>query len=180
MVELPPDGRALDQVVRPTRPPLGPTLIIYRHILLPSRVEQRILDALTQLYDAYVYNPTISRLQDHNSIDPQIQTNLDTVYHWIMTLSEKYHIWYRAMANIKTKYLQRNMDQIFANTALVEEIAEEGRSREDADSINQDSDALGVTAVSEKTLAGLRVYMRKQKLLGLARQRTRFRREHTV
>ena len=114
------------------------------------------------------------------SLDPQINSTLNTVYHWIMTLSEKYQLWYKSMAKMKSRYLERNMEQIFSHPAIVEEIMDEVRLREDAERTSRDPNALGLSPVSEKTIANLRAYLKKQKLLRLARQKTRFRREHTV
>lgn len=134
-----------------------------------------MIEALANLYDAYVYQPT---LENVSNTSDGIELQLHGLYDAIMTLLMKHQQWCRSTKALIRNCLRPTLETIVSTPAAMQSLNDHEAARKVADEVLEDSANPGYLPVSAEALKALRE-KRSTQLLQI-RAKRRFARVHTV
>ena len=161
------------------RTPMNDADCLSRYISLPCRAEKDLLEEITHLFDAYVYNCFLE-LCSLGEIDGEIEDAINVAYDILMTLLRNYSMWMEGMKNLKENHLQPLLRRIKVSPETLRGIAEAEFVKAMAKASIESSEAPGMQPADERTIQELNLSTRSRHGLLPRRATSRYRREHTV
>lgn len=152
-------------------------LIVYRHTQSPSRDLVDVIEAMANVYDAYVYQPLLSS-SDMAKPDSGIEPHLHSLYDAIMSLLMKHQEWCRSTKQLIKNHMRPALESISSNEVTMQKKIDDEAARKGAAEILENTINPGCLPVSAEVLRVLRE-KRSTQLLQI-RAKRKFTRVYTV
>ncbi|KAK5189872.1 hypothetical protein LTR99_004145 [Exophiala xenobiotica] len=153
--------------------------LIVEYTALPCRTEQKLLEELAHLFDAYVYHPFLELLAVED-VDRATEDRINELYDAVMSLLANYKIWCRGMIDIKETYMVPTRLAIRNSPKVMQEIMETEASKAAARAAIGTPEAPGMQPADERLIQELNLSISRRQWTIPPRNRRRYRREHTV
>ena len=151
-----------------------------RHAAKPSKTELTILRSLSHVFDAYVHHPFIL-LARRCEIDAEVVQYVAKLYHAVMTLSEVYYTWCRAMKDLKDVYMEPLMARMLDSAVAKQEMKEWNETQDAARRVLSDPGLPGLAKmVNPKVVETLKKTAAKRTAFLSSKLKSRYRRIATV
>jgi hypothetical protein len=145
---------------------------------MPCPTERKMLEHLTQLFDAYVYNNFLELLRQ-GEVPVVVEVALNELYSIMMTLLHSYNVWVQGMLDIRQNYMKPLMDRIKNSPAILREIIALENAQEATKAAIGRPEGPGMQLADAHTIKELNLSSSRRPLLP-PRLKSRYRREHTV
>jgi hypothetical protein len=145
---------------------------------MPCPTERKMLEHLTQLFDAYVYNNFLELLHQ-GEVPVAVEVGLNNLYNIMMTLLHSYNVWVQGMLDIRQNYMKPLMNRIKDSPAILREIVEQESSQEAVKAAIGRPEEPDAPPVDKRTIKELNLISSRRPLLP-PKLKSRYRREHTV
>ncbi len=138
-----------------------------------------MLEELTHIFDAYVYNPYLELLA-LEEVEGDIQDAINETYDGLMTLLHNYNMWTKGMKDVKENHVQPLMRRMRQTPEVMREIAESEFDKIMAQASIGSPEGPGMQPADERTIQELNLSTSRRYAPIPRRARSRYRREHTV
>lgn len=149
-----------------------------RHTQMPSRHERELFSLLVHVYDAYIYHPALISYPIAYHVQ-KVQTDLDALYHALLTLEENYKKWWKNMQELGDSYTKPTMRRILDSPTIVQQILEYEDVKHAAEAAVDDPNGPGLQPATRQVVETLRANAGRTQTSRISKK-SEFRREHTV
>ncbi|KAI1613433.1 hypothetical protein EDD36DRAFT_465557 [Exophiala viscosa] len=149
--------------------------LIAKYTALPSRTEQRLLDELTYVFDACVYQQLVAQ-----DIDNSLQDRINELYDVLMSLLSKYTLWWNGMEDLTKGYMLPTLRAMRQAPDVLRQVTYMEQSISAARAAFGKSQASGMQNSENQVVEALNLTVYHTQMAIPPKSKRRYRREHTL